>query len=906
MKKVGITNQFGNFKNIQSTSMKIIDNTPIENFDTDWGDPDGTGMKEKSKEQVQKFIKKKFIRLGYTFLGIATPTTTPVTITNEDKFLYIATEEGDYTNFGLSSIAEMSVIKSVNGSWVKEGLGVTYTLFTGEGFNPGLYVSELYIENFPKGKYIDIRRNKAGNMFIIASGTIFAYARDVQENNVVYPITVYQSSDENYPINTIVGYIMFKDVEGFTSLDSYFISNNGAYQSYARNLSNSPMIQKYLLGISVVEQNVNDIRQSVNAVEQRTDAIEQSVNAVDKVYVKDTEVWKLNNDTDWFTGTYSYGIIALYTKKMTSKTEFDQVRINGIAQIPGNTQYKLYKVSLCSWGRREAPIAAISDATHTLLQEGTMPYYSQGDFREHILKLESPITLVPGEQVMCCFYGSQYGSSFQGGSNVLGNPEETSNVVLYNTGDPFEGNPWNQGALSNNKGYFNVALTLLHSPNVLSTENAEKLIVETVPNLIKPQIKLTIPDTVYAAVGTELNIWNDTISLSVDDGLHSPKNYHVEWNCNKGLITQRGYRFQPVASDVGGHQCKCTIYDLSNTVIDEKTFTIEVLSNNISSKKNIVYFGDSLGRSAAEELWDNFNDSNKFSGQIPNMLGTRGYTTDYHYEAVGGYGWDDYATKGNTAYRVNVSGINSLSVGASYILNNTYTLTIREVNITDGSGNLLIENTYGAAVPNFPTSGSLIKSSGAGDDTITYTNGIQEPNNPLWNNDTNSLDVTLYKERIGLSPSDKIDAVSFQFGINDNALANKLGTLRTYISDLYSAFVQDNPNCKFIVGLTTSAGNTVNGAGINYGASKNVLAYLQNVATLRQYYCDISKEFPNMLICPAHLMLDRYYGYGFSSRAISQRVSTTEQYHNNHVHPTKSGYGQIADAYLATYIKALS
>lgn len=43
--------------------MKIIDNTPIENFDTDWGDPDGTGMKEKSKEQVQKFIKGSIKRI---------------------------------------------------------------------------------------------------------------------------------------------------------------------------------------------------------------------------------------------------------------------------------------------------------------------------------------------------------------------------------------------------------------------------------------------------------------------------------------------------------------------------------------------------------------------------------------------------------------------------------------------------------------------------------------------------------------------------------------------------------------------------------------------------------------------------------------------------------------------------
>ena len=43
--------------------MKIIDNTPIKDFNEDWGDPDGTGMKEKSKEQVQKFIKGSIKRI---------------------------------------------------------------------------------------------------------------------------------------------------------------------------------------------------------------------------------------------------------------------------------------------------------------------------------------------------------------------------------------------------------------------------------------------------------------------------------------------------------------------------------------------------------------------------------------------------------------------------------------------------------------------------------------------------------------------------------------------------------------------------------------------------------------------------------------------------------------------------
>lgn len=39
--------------------MKEIDNTPIENLDIDWGNPDGKGNKAKSLEQVQTFIKNK-------------------------------------------------------------------------------------------------------------------------------------------------------------------------------------------------------------------------------------------------------------------------------------------------------------------------------------------------------------------------------------------------------------------------------------------------------------------------------------------------------------------------------------------------------------------------------------------------------------------------------------------------------------------------------------------------------------------------------------------------------------------------------------------------------------------------------------------------------------------------------
>ena len=108
--------------------MKEIDNTPIEDLNVDWGNPDGTGKKAKSLEQVQAFLKKK-LNEGYKFISTATPTTTPVTLTGDEIVFYIATEEGDYANFGLSTINELSVIKSDNGSWKAESLGVPIGAF---------------------------------------------------------------------------------------------------------------------------------------------------------------------------------------------------------------------------------------------------------------------------------------------------------------------------------------------------------------------------------------------------------------------------------------------------------------------------------------------------------------------------------------------------------------------------------------------------------------------------------------------------------------------------------------------------------------------------------------------------------------------------------------------------------
>ena len=284
-------------------------------------------------------------------------------------------------------------------------------------------------------------------------------------------------------------------------------------------------------------------------------------------------------------------------------------------------------------------------------------------------------------------------------------------------------------------------------------------------------IAIQIPDKVYAVVGTELNIWNDAISLSIDRGLQSPINYYVEWNCGKGKITNRGFQYTPVSGDVGTHNCTCYLYDNWGTLLAQKTFQIVVKAKNaLASAKNILFVSDSLGASSYSNTNADFADAERFGGTAPTI----------YNESTGGWHWGSYATEGTTMQRVQVSGVTALNVGAIYTTGDNYNYEIREVNITDGSGNVLIKKSnnppYGIRDLPIP-SGTLTKVSGGGDSSFNYTNGVNEAGNPFWNNGV--IDVAYYRNKKNIV--NLFDMVIFQLVINSNGDINISGKIQRYI-----------------------------------------------------------------------------------------------------------------------------
>ena len=114
----------------------------------------------------------------------------------------------------------------------------------------------------------------------------------------------------------------------------------------------------------------------------------------------------------------------------------------------------------------------------------------------------------------------------------------------------------------------------------------------------------------------------------------------------------------------------------------------------------------------------------------------------------------------------------------------------------------------------------------------------------------------------------------------------------------------------------------MDGHGDDYGASANPITTLANFYRERTIYLSFfgASGFGKLRIAAPNLFLDRYYGYPFSLRRISNRfngasvtdgtttieLNAKEVYHDNWLHPTDGGYAQIGDGMFGAYLGILT
>ena len=160
------------------------------------------------------------------------------------------------------------------------------------------------------------------------------------------------------------------------------------------------------------------------------------------------------------------------------------------------------------------------------------------------------------------------------------------------------------------------------------------------------------------------------------------------------------------------------------------------------------------------------------------------------------------------------------------------------------------------------------------------------------------LDVTAYKAANNIVGD--IDLAVFQLGVNDDILGG-VGNASSLIP-IINAFLEDSPNCKFIVQMTTADANTQGAGWEVYGANNRYkMSFTRNTWNTRKSILDTfnTTEWKGTVyIGDAIVGLDRYYGYPYEITKDNEWEPVEEFHHTNSVHPNKYGYRMLADGYF--------
>lgn len=402
---------------------------------------------------------------------------------------------------------------------------------------------------------------------------------------------------------------------------------------------------------------------------------------------------------------------------------------------------------------------------------------------------------------------------------------------------------------------------------------------------------INIPDIIYAVVGDTLQLFYRSIVACIDIS-----NYDIRFVSDVGKSYPRYYEYTPNSS--GDKNVKIEIRNLQREIIATKSFVIRAseVPQSPSEDYVIATFGDSL---SAKGVWQKELNRRLTSSDLSKPLYPKGDnlsncsligTMDNEgtkYFGVGGWAWVDYATQGSKGWRFQVSGVSGLSVGAEYSVGSAL-YTIVEVNITEGTGNILTRSNSSTETP--PASGVLQRRNGDGDETISYSSVSEDASNPLWNND--SVSYIPYVERCGKS---KLDCVAFLLGWN--ILYVDLSPNESYIKTLIETAHKEYPNIKVaLLGVQLPSLN--GGLASNYIQTSllaDLFCLIQMVHDYNAFLQRIANEYEYVYYVDVASQFDSENNMPEQEKNVNTRNQKIELIGTNGVHPSDSGYYQIAD-----------
>lgn len=436
------------------------------------------------------------------------------------------------------------------------------------------------------------------------------------------------------------------------------------------------------------------------------------------------------------------------------------------------------------------------------------------------------------------------------------------------------------------------------SPNVLpKTENPS-------PEDLNP-IVVSLPDKIYAVVGDTLQLFYRGMIQAVD-----PYRYDIVVACSKGKQTPRYFEYTPTVSDVGTTSFKITVKDDNRNILATKS--CELVTVNLvkapASDLKVMCFGDSLtspGTWCAEAdrrlTGEGGTPVGKELTNISFVGSKKNGTTGYF--GVGGWTWNHYTQPlKDYAWRFQVSGVSGLTIGVIY-LQNGVEYKIEEVNITEGTGNILCSTTT-ETTPD--PSGTLTKKEGSGDATITYSAVSEDSRNPLWDTAQNKMSFIPYANEVADGRVDVVYTLLTWNGLSSGKtdFSSIIEQIKVFADTLHAEF----PNAKLKI-MGVQVPSVRGGMGSSYGATGGAYAdgYAMVVTAfnMNKAYQDFAnqeeyKDFVEFVNVSSQF--DTEYSMPHSDKAVNTRSTVKEWVDTNGVHPSNEGYYQIADVVYRNFI----
>ncbi len=422
-------------------------------------------------------------------------------------------------------------------------------------------------------------------------------------------------------------------------------------------------------------------------------------------------------------------------------------------------------------------------------------------------------------------------------------------------------------------------------------------------------IRIYLPQQLDAVVGDKIQLFFRSI---VD--VANVQSYDIIASCSKGKSYPRYWEYTPTNEDVGKSETLSVIVrDKADSILATKQTTIRFIAKRTapSSNRNVLCIGAS-GTAGGEWVGELKRRLTEASGDgtpaNPTGLGLsnfsfvgrkKGSVNPVSLEATGGWKVATYGSKGERAFRLNVTNVNQLYIGDTYTSPNGGVFVVQEINVTEGVGN--IRCTFNSSVPTISTSGTLTKTTGSGDSTIQYTSYADEYFSPFFNTSTNKIDFKTYANDWC---NGSIDLMIWHCGVNDIFGGTNAGidsAISTFESIL-TQFHADFPNGKVVIS-SVPLGSMNGGFAANYGASQtsNSLTFMSQAqkyaARLQEL---VSKHSSYAVYSPVMEEFDAEYGYPIKTTPVNNRTSETEVIGTNAVHPTGAGSYMVADAIYRT------